>query len=204
MDALGGHDPYSASKAASEIVTASYRDSFFDQHRVALATARAGNVIGGGDWSTDRLLPDAARAWVTGETLQVRQPEAVRPWQHVLEACSSYLVLAQALWADPALAGAYNFGPEGHEVMSVRQIVELASSVFGEGRADFATAKIGPHEASRLVLNVEKARSALGISPCWPVERAVHRTMAWYRDLSRGALARDLCMADIIAYENER
>jgi CDP-glucose 4,6-dehydratase len=202
-DALGGHDPYSASKAASEIVTASYRDSFLAQRRVAVATARAGNVIGGGDWSEDRLLPDAARAWAVRETLQVRRPNAVRPWQHVLEACNGYLLLAQQLWGNPALAGAYNFGPETSETMSVRRIVELASTAFGEGRADYAAVESGPHEASRLVLDVGKARSVLGISPRWSIECAIQRTMAWYRDLQRGASAHALCIADITAYENE-
>ena len=203
-DALGGHDPYSASKAASEIVTASYRDSFFSRRGVAVATARAGNVIGGGDWSEDRLLPDAARAWTAKETLHVRRPDAVRPWQHVLEACNSYLLLAEQLWENPALAGAYNFGPETTEAMPVRQIIELASTAFGEGRADYAAVESGPHEAHRLVLDVAKARTILGVSPRWPIERAVQRTMMWYRDFHRGAPAHDLCMADIVAYEIEK
>ena len=202
-DALGGHDPYSASKAASEIVTASYRDSFLIQREVAVATARAGNVIGGGDWSEDRLLPDAARAWAAGDTLQVRRPDAVRPWQHVLEASNSYLLLAQALWSDPGLAGAYNFGPETEGGTSVRQIVELAGAAFGGGHAEYATAELGPHETSQLVLDVGKARSVLGISPRWSTECAVQRTMTWYRDFYRGASAGDLCMADIVAYGNE-
>ena len=110
-DALGGHDPYSASKAAAELVVASYRDSFLAGKGVAVATARAGNVIGGGDWSEDRLIPDAVRAWTAGKVLFVRRPSAVRPWQHVLEPLSGYMRLAERLWQDPALAGAYNFGP---------------------------------------------------------------------------------------------
>jgi len=204
IDALGGRDPYSASKAASEIVTASYRDSFLAQRGVAVATARAGNVIGGGDWSEDRLLPDAARAWTAKETLHVRRPDAVRPWQHVLEASNGYLLLAQRLWKEPALAGAYNLGPETTEAMPVRRIIELAITAFGEGRADYATVETGPHEANRLVLDAAKARLMLGISPRWSIARAVQHTMAWYRDLHRGASARDLCMADIVAYETEK
>ncbi len=110
-DELGGHDPYSASKAAAEVVIASYRDAFLSEQGVAVASARAGNVIGGGDWSEDRLLPDAVRAWQAGEALHVRRPAAIRPWQHVLEPLAGYLILAETLWDRPALAGAYNFGP---------------------------------------------------------------------------------------------
>ena len=111
-DALGGHDPYSASKAASEIVIGSYRSAFLAEQGVAIASARAGNVIGGGDWSADRLIPDAVRAWQKGQTLEVRRPDAIRPWQHVLEPLAGYLTLAEKIWRQPALAGAYNFGPE--------------------------------------------------------------------------------------------
>ncbi len=111
-DALGGHDPYSASKAASEMAIASYRDAFLSAQGVAVASARAGNVIGGGDWSEDRIIPDAVRAWQAGQTLEVRRPQAIRPWQHVLEPLAGYLTLAQALWQRPALADSYNFGPE--------------------------------------------------------------------------------------------
>jgi CDP-glucose 4,6-dehydratase len=125
-DQLGGHDPYSASKAATELVTASYRDSFLAAQGVAVATARAGNVIGGGDWAQDRLLPDAVRAWGAGETLHIRRPHATRPWQHVLEPLAAYLRLAQRLWEQPGLAGAYNFGPLPHEAASVKHVIELA------------------------------------------------------------------------------
>src|SRR4029077_12773729 len=132
-DPLGGRDPYSASKAACEIAIASYRDCFLAAQGVAVASARAGNVIGGGDWSADRLIPDAVRAWQAGQTLQVRRPQAVRPWQHVLEPLSGYLTLARKLWERSAPADAYNFGPGNSETASVRDVVELARQNYGQG-----------------------------------------------------------------------
>ena len=200
-DALGGHDPYSASKAAAEIVAASYRDAFLAARGVALATARAGNVIGGGDWSVDRLLPDAVRAWQAGAVLQVRRPQAVRPWQHVLEPLSAYLVLAERLWQTPACAGAYNFGPHTHEAASVGEVVTLARSAYGRGEVAFGDGRDGPHEAGWLALEVAQARAALGVAPRWPLQEAVRRTMDWYRRFADGADARTLCEADIAAFE---
>ena len=200
-DALGGHDPYSASKAAAEIVTASYRDSFLAAAGVAVATARAGNVIGGGDWSKDRLLPDAVRSWQAGTTLDVRRPDAIRPWQHVLEATHAYLRLAEALWTRPDLASAYNFGPDAAEVASVRTVIDLARATYGAGETRFGAVDPGPHEAGWLSLEIAKARTVLGIAPRWPLAEAVRRTMAWYRALHDGANARALCEADIRAFE---
>ncbi|MBC7618723.1 MAG: CDP-glucose 4,6-dehydratase, partial [Candidatus Saccharibacteria bacterium] len=127
-DALGGHDPYSASKAASELVIASYRSSYLESAGLAVASVRAGNVIGGGDWSADRLIPDAVRAWQAKQPLVIRNPHATRPWQHVLEPLAGYLALACQLWAKPALAGAYNMGPSPHAASSVENVINLASS----------------------------------------------------------------------------
>jgi CDP-glucose 4,6-dehydratase len=200
-DSLGGHDPYSASKAAAEIVTASYRDSFLAEAGVAVATARAGNVIGGGDWSNDRLLPDAVRSWQAGTTLDVRRPDAVRPWQHVLEATHAYLRLAETLWTRPDLASAYNFGPDAAEVAPVRAVIDLARAIYGAGETRFGAVDAGPHEAGLLRLEVAKARTVLGLTPRWPLAEAVRRTMAWYRALHDGANARALCEADIRAFE---
>ena len=135
-DELGGHDPYSASKAASEIVIASYRSAYLAEQGVAVASARAGNVIGGGDWSTDRLIPDAVRAWQTARPLEVRRPQATRPWQHVLEPLATYLALAQTLWQQPVLAGAYNFGPHTQQAATVREVIEQARSAFWQCRCD--------------------------------------------------------------------
>ena len=203
-DALGGHDPYSASKAAAEIVTASYRDAFLAAQGVAVATARAGNVIGGGDWSEDRLIPDAVRAWQSGATLQVRRPQAVRPWQHVLEPLAAYLRLAEALWANPALAGGFNFGPHTHEAASVGTVIGLAREAFGCGDVELGDGQDGPHEAAWLALEVAQARSQLGVQPRWRLHEAVARTMAWYARHAEGADARALCEADIEAFEDRR
>lgn len=200
-DALGGHDPYSASKAASEIVIASYRDAYLAEQGVAVATARAGNVIGGGDWSEDRLIPDAVRAWQTATPLHIRRPQAIRPWQHVLEPLAGYLTLAQALWQQPELAGAYNFGPLTHEASSVREVIEQARNAYGFGEVLYGPGDTGPHEAGWLALETAKAREALGVTPIWPLADTVKRTMSWYSAQQQGADARNLCEAEIAAYE---
>lgn len=200
-DALGGHDPYSASKAASEIVIACYRDAFLATQGVAVASARAGNVIGGGDWSQDRLIPDAVRAWQSGQVLAIRRPQSIRPWQHVLEPLAGYLTLARKLWDEPALAGAYNFGPQSGEAATVRDVVELARSAYGGGEVHFGDDSAGPHEAGWLALETAKARNALGLVPKWALAEAVNRTMAWYRAQQQGADVRRLCEAEIAAYE---
>ena len=200
-DMLGGHDPYSASKAASEIVIASYRDAYLAQQGVAVATARAGNVIGGGDWSEDRLIPDAVRAWSAGQPLVIRNPQAIRPWQHVLEPLSGYLTLAQKLWEQPTLAGAYNFGPLTHEAGTVEEVTKLASDAYGVGVTSYQNSGDNPHEAGWLALEVAKARVTLGVNPKWHLTETVQRTMAWYRAQQQGADARDLCEAEIARYE---
>jgi CDP-glucose 4,6-dehydratase len=203
-DELGGHDPYSASKAACELVVASYRDAFLRAQGVAVASARAGNVIGGGDWSEDRLIPDAVRAWQAGSVLSIRHPQAIRPWQHVLEPLNAYLRLAECLWADPALAGAYNFGPHTGEAASVGEVVNLARQAYGRGDWVSQADPAAPHEAGWLALEVAQARSVLGVQPRWPLQEAVQRTMLWYRRFAEGADARALCMADIDAFEGDR
>ncbi len=199
-DTLGGHDPYSASKAASELVIASYRDAFLKEQGLAVASARAGNVIGGGDWSVDRLLPDAVRAWRDEGELQVRRPQSVRPWQHVLEPLAGYLALAQALWHDPALADAYNFGPDAAEAAQVRTVIDLAQAAYGRGRVAYAAQPEGPHEAGLLMLDTAKTRAVLGATPRWPLAMAVARSMDWYRRFDAGEDARTLCHADIDRY----
>lgn len=200
-DALGGHDPYSASKAATEIAVASYRDAYLRAQGVAVATARAGNVIGGGDWASDRLLPDAIRAWTADGVLQVRRPDAVRPWQHVLEPLSGYLALAERLWTDPNLAGPWNFGPPTYEAATVRAVVEHARLEWPGARAAYGDGSEGPHEAGWLALEIAKARTSLDFHPRWPLAEAVKRTVRWYRRQHAGESARALCEADISAYE---
>jgi CDP-glucose 4,6-dehydratase len=199
-DALGGHDPYSASKAGSEIIVDCYRQSFLAAAGVAVSSARAGNVIGGGDWSEDRLIPDAIRAWTTGQPLVVRNPEATRPWQHVLDPLRGYLRIAEKTWSAPALAGAFNLGPASHEAATVRQVVDLAKPVFPEAMTTWGDEGKGPHEARWLALDTAKARQTLGLAPVWPLENAVCRTMIWYRERHAGKKECDLCMADIAAF----
>lgn len=200
-DALGGHDPYSASKAASEIVIASYRDAFLAEQGVAVASARTGNVIGGGDWSEDRLIPDAVRAWQAGQTLEIRRPDAIRPWQHVLEPLAGYLTMAEKLWRQPDLAGAYNFGPETGEAATVRDVVEIARNVYGSGEVRYGDGNTGPHEEGWLALEVAKSTHTLGIKSRWALTEAIEQTMAWYRAQHVGIEARVLCESQIAAYE---
>jgi len=204
-DELGGDDPYSASKAASELAIASYRRAFLSEQGLALASARAGNVIGGGDWAADRVVPDAVRAWSRGKTLEVRRPEATRPWQHVLEPLAAYLVLAQHLY-EPSnltpLPAAWNFGPPAHERATVRDVVELAREAWGSGSiVRYNDHPSGPHEAGLLALDTSLAAERLGLSSRWTLLESVRHTMRWYRRLADGADARDLCMADLTEWE---
>lgn len=202
-DALGGHDPYSASKAACEIVIDSYRQSFLQEQGVAVASARAGNVIGGGDWSEDRLIPDAVRAWQSSQTLHIRRPQSIRPWQHVLEPLAGYVHLAEQLINDPNLAGAWNFGPTSHEAATVRDVIDLAQSAYGDGNVEYGDASEGPHEAGWLALETSKTRMNLGVKPRWTLEQAVKRTMEWYRRRAQGHDARQLCREDIADFLNQ-
>lgn len=200
-DALGGHDPYSASKAACEIVIASYRDAFLQSQGVAIGSARAGNVIGGGDWSEDRLIPDAVRAWQCGQVLDIRRPLAIRPWQHVLEPLHGYMTLAEQLWHESTLAGAYNFGPHTFEAATVKEIIELARTDYGHGQVHYGDGASGPHEAGWLALETAKAQALLNVSPKWTLAESVRRTMHWYRAQQEGADARALCESEISDFE---
>jgi len=200
-DALGGHDPYSSSKAASELIIDCYRKSFLAEQGVAVASARAGNVVGGGDWSVDRLIPDAIRSWQIDTTLVIRRPDAIRPWQHVLDPISGYLTLAQTLWGNQTLAGAYNFGPPTSEAASVRQIIEQARAYYKTAKVAYATDLVGPHESAYLTLEVMKSKQKLGFTPRWSLEETMRRTMQWYSKQHAGADAYQLCLDDIEAYE---
>ena len=183
-DPLGGYDPYSASKGAAEIAAASYRSAFFSSaDSPAVATARAGNVIGGGDWAQDRLLPDLIRAAAAGKAAEIRSPNAVRPWQHVLEALSGYLTLGAALWSGgQTFASAWNFGPLEAEAFTVGDIIGIAGSEWNKisCRADENTDQV--HEAAHLLLDCRKAQKQLSWRPVWNTERAVRRTVRWYRE----------------------
>lgn len=199
-DTLGGCDPYSASKAAAEIILASYRHSFYATAGKALAAARAGNVIGGGDWSEDRILPDAVRAWASGKDLEVRNPEATRPWQHVLEPLCGYLCLAETIFQNPATASDFNFGPATEDVANVREVVKIARNAFGRGEVAWGVKRDVLHEAKTLALDNSKAREVLGVKPVWNLQKAVNRTMRWYRRQLDGEDARTLCEEDIDAF----
>lgn len=200
-DPLGGHDPYSASKAAADIVTASYRRSYFLPRGVGLASARAGNVIGGGDWAADRLIPDAVRALTSGKVLEIRRPDAVRPWQHVLEPLHGYMLLAEALWNEPERGPAYNFGPDPRSTATVREILELSGGHYDLSRINWGDGSDGPHEAGLLTLDSSKAAIELGFTPRLSLAETVMRTWKWYHGLANGKSAADLCLADLIAYE---
>lgn len=204
-DPLGGHDPYSASKAAAEIVTASWRASFAGRRDppVALATARAGNVIGGGDWAEDRLLPDCLRAFAAGRPLVLRRPAAVRPWQHVLEPLAGYLALAGRLLQGDGTTWAegWNFGPDDGDDLTVGEVARLAAAAWGAGAAiEHRPDPADPPEAGVLRLDTAKARARLGWRPRWRLPRAVAETVAWHRRVAAGEDARAVCEAQLDAY----
>jgi CDP-glucose 4,6-dehydratase len=202
-DPLGGRDPYSASKAAADLATSSYHEVFFQKMGVGVATARAGNVIGGGDWARDRIVPDAIRSWQKVKTLLVRNPASIRPWQHVLDSLGGYLILAEKLWKNPRLSGAYNFGPDLSARKTVRELIHQASGFFPKGRVVWGSSRNGPAEARVLTLNSSKAKKQLGFHPVWGFRAAVGRTFDWYASQSKGGDARSLCLEDIQAYEKQ-
>lgn len=188
---LGGFDPYSNSKACSELVTASYRSSYFDprryaEHNVAIASARAGNVIGGGDWAVDRLIPDCIRAILDGQKVLIRNPHAIRPWQHVLEPLSGYLTLAQRLYeAGVQYSGAWNFGPDDSDAQPVERLVQTLCSKWGSDASYEIDKGTHPHEAHYLKLDCSKAKSELGWHPRWGLDKAIENIVKWtaaYRD----------------------
>jgi CDP-glucose 4,6-dehydratase len=186
-DPLGGHDPYSSSKAMAEIVTAAYRNSYFQNGLIRIASARAGNVIGGGDWAEDRIIPDAMRALNQAGTISVRNPKAVRPWQHVLEPLSGYLTLAAGLAEKPSLATAFNFGP-GPD--SNRTVSDLVKEVLKNraGSWQDASDPSGLHEATLLNLSIAKADQLLGWKPKWAFEETISKTVSWYERTHSGII----------------
>ncbi len=200
---LGGYDPYSNSKACSELVTSSFRNSYFNPndypaHGVAIASARAGNVIGGGDWATDRLIPDCIRAVLKNRKVLIRNPHAIRPWQHVLEPLSGYLVLAQRLYeCGPQYVGAWNFGPDDQDAKTVEWIVNSLCMKWG-GKASYEIDKGDhPHEAYYLKLDCSKAKSALGWQPHWNLEKAIESIVMWSRAYQRGQDIVKVCLKQI-------
>jgi CDP-glucose 4,6-dehydratase len=200
-DAMGGHDPYSSSKGAAELLAAAYRRSFFSG-MTSIATARAGNVIGGGDWSADRLLPDAYRAAEAKKAVLIRNPKAVRPWQHVLEPLSGYLVLAERLAeAGAPFAEGWNFGPPEGDARSVGEIMDRVASLWGAGFCWQQDQGSHPHEAQLLSLDCSKAIRTLGWKPRLKLETALEWTVSWYKDFLSGSDARTLSLDQIARYD---
>jgi CDP-glucose 4,6-dehydratase len=212
-DRLGGDDPYSASKAAAEILTSSFRTSFFNpdrlsQHGVMVATVRAGNVIGGGDWSSDRIIPDAVRALERNRPVVVRNPESIRPWQHVVEPLGGYLLLASRMLTDndPQLCSAWNFGPARTDEQPVRHLVEGFLEGWGGGSWNAAEDRSAPAESSILRLSIERAAAHLDWHPLWHLSETVGRTARWYRTFAQDSsrCMRTECMVDIADYQKAR
>jgi CDP-glucose 4,6-dehydratase len=202
---MGGHDPYSSSKGCAELVTDAFRRSFFGgADSTRLASARAGNVIGGGDWAKDRLIPDLMRAALDGRTMRVRCPDSIRPWQHVLNPLSGYLLLAQALWSSAELAGGWNFGPADEDVRSVRWVVERLAARWPQ-RLPLVEDAEQPgrrlHEARYLKLDSSLARSRLGWQPRWGLGEGLDATVSWYGALQNGEDMAAVTAAQIEAYE---
>lgn len=199
---MGGYDPYSNSKGCSELVTSSYRQSFFQNNKIALASARAGNVIGGGDWSEDRLLPDILLSFGKAKPAVIRNPYAIRPWQHVLEPLSGYLMLAERLCADgQTFAEGWNFGPKDDDSRSVQWIVEYMANAWGGEAAWELDGGAHPHEANILKLDISKAKAKLGWRPRWDLETALVKIIDWHRCwLDRGDV-RAKCLHQISDYQ---
>lgn len=205
---MGGYDPYSNSKGCSELVTSAYRNSFFNpvkysQHGVALGSGRAGNVIGGGDWALDRLIPDMVRAIAGNKAVHIRSPHAIRPWQHVLEPLSGYLTLAERLYTDgPACDEAFNFGPNDADARPVEWIVERMCRTWGDGARWELDAAPQPHEATYLKLDCSKAKARLHWQPRWHLGLAIEKIVEWHRAHLAGADMRALTLAQIDTYQH--
>jgi CDP-glucose 4,6-dehydratase len=205
-DPLGGYDPYSSSKACAEIVSAAFRQSYFPveklaEHRCAIATARAGNVIGGGDWSTDRLIPDLVRGFLTGEPVPIRRPMAIRPWQHVLEPLAGYIQLAEHLLTlDARYATAFNFGPADDDAQPVSWIVEQMTKFWGDGARWVLDPEAGVHEAGYLKLDASRARTELGWKPRLHLGDALKLTVDWYKAWQGGTDMHRFSLNQIATY----
>ncbi len=206
-EAMGGFDPYSSSKGCAELVTAAYRDSYFHpekyhEHGVAIATGRAGNVIGGGDWAEDRLIPDTMRAIVSGQPVNIRNPHSIRPWQHVLEPLSGYLLLAQRLYEEgPAFAEAWNFGPNDDDAKPVDWILDKLTKTWGEGAGWQLDKGEHPHEAHYLKLDCSKAKSRLQWQPKWSLATAIEEICVWHKAHTAEADMQAMCLHQIKQYE---
>ncbi len=202
-DRLGGFDPYSTSKACAELVTAAYRRSFSPGGQLpGLGSARAGNVVGGGDWTEDQLLPDVIRAILKGDKVLIRSPHAIRPWQHVLEPLYGYLLLAQSLFNDPAkYSDSWNFGPEESDAVTVSDLLDRFSEVWGAGPLWQRDSHVHPHEAGLLKIDCAKAKTVLGWHPQWNLDRALELTARWYRAFQSADDLRAITLEQINSYQ---
>ena len=202
---LGGRDPYSSSKACSELVTSAYRESFFKDTGIAIASARAGNVIGGGDWSDDRLIPDILDSFSSENKVNIRYPHAIRPWQHVLEPLSGYLMLAERLFTyGEEYTGSWNFGPHDTGAKSVEWIVKKISEEWGAEASWSVDTSNHPHEACFLKLDISKAERYVAWSPKWSLDRSIKNIVSWHKSWLANSSARELCLEQIYQYENTK
>lgn len=203
-EAMGGHDPYSSSKGCAELVTAAYRNSFFNtKDAAALATARAGNVIGGGDWAEDRLIPDILKAFEQSEPVTVRNPLSTRPWQHVLEPLSGYLVLAEELYNNgDKFAEAWNFGPKDEDCKPVNWILDKMVADWGEGSSWELDTNNNPHEAGFLKLDCSKAKQKLNWEPKWNLTQTLHSIVKWHKSWKNKEDMKQKCLQEITSYSN--
>lgn len=203
VDQIGGYDPYSNSKGCSELITTSYRRSYFNpskfnEHGVAIATVRAGNVIGGGDWAADRLIPDSFRSIICGEKIKIRNPYAIRPWQHVLEALTGYLTLCEKLYIDgPTYADAWNFGPDDKDVQNVEWIIRIICNRWGKGASFEIDSYPQPYESNYLKLDCSKARSLLNWQPKWNINKTIDSIIEWYKVYIGGGDIKEICNKQI-------
>jgi len=199
-DPLGGHDPYSSSKAASEIVIESYKKSFFNKLGIAVSSARAGNVIGGGDWSKDRIVPDFIKTLGTKKTFLIRNPKSIRPWQHVLDSLFGYLLLAQVTWKNKYLASSYNFGPSKKNCISVKKLFKLMSVYSKNLKVLFLKNKNKTYESNTLYLNSNKSKKILNFKKTWSLNKTIKKTLYWYLNYKRNNVL-ELCLNDIKEYQ---
>lgn len=205
-DELGGHDPYSASKAAAEIVFSSYRDSFFSKNKnIGIASVRAGNVIGGGDWALDRIIPDCIRSIMHEKEIEIRNPGATRPWQHVLEPLSGYMLLAQKLYENPIdFSGSWNFGPTIESIKTVKELTEKTIGILGKGSVTIGNTDKQKHEAGLLHLNCDKSNHQLAWNPVWNFEQTVKVTIEWYKNYLNGENPKVLSLNNINQFMEDK
>jgi len=201
-DALGGYDPYSSSKACAELVVSSYRNSFMKNHQ-SISTVRAGNVIGGGDWAEDRLVPDCIKTLESSEkTIKIRNPKAIRPWQHVLEPLSGYILLAEKMYNSKQYCGAWNFGPSNDSILTVWDIASMLTKNYGLGKLEDVSNPDEPHETKLLSLDISKATFVLGWKPKLNIEQAIDMTVEWYKTYKTQNIY-DLCVKQIKIYNSK-